>query len=117
MDKWIKGTKALFVAEKSKLDIVGEVNVSKDQVDFRFREDLMFRIPFRPVSDAICIYTIFFHICVTFSVDFFVCIGQICSLSGKVILLRDTNTGLITSYREVIYIDNTDEILHIFNLI
>ena len=73
MDKWIKGTKALFVAEKSKLDILGDVNVNKDKVEFSFREDLMFRIPFRPV----------------------------CSLSGKVVLSRDPSTGLITKYREV----------------
>jgi len=50
MDKWIKGTKALFVAEKSKLDIVGDVSVDSEKAEFRFREDLMFRIPFRPVS-------------------------------------------------------------------
>ena len=50
MDKWIKGTKALFVAEKSKLDIVGDISVDSEKVEFRFREDLMFRIPFRPVS-------------------------------------------------------------------
>lgn len=51
---------------------MGDVVVSADKVEFRFDEDLMFRIPFRPVV----------------------------SLTGKVVLKRDANTGLITDYRE-----------------
>mmetsp|Transcript_39932 Transcript_39932/g.58699 ORF Transcript_39932/g.58699 Transcript_39932/m.58699 type:complete len:209 (+) Transcript_39932:53-679(+) len=73
LPKWIKGTKQLFVAEKSRVSLVGDVNVSKEQVDFRFDEDLMFRIPFTPV-----VY-----------------------LSGKVVLKRDPGSGLITSYQEI----------------
>jgi hypothetical protein len=42
------------------------------KIEFRFEEDLMFNIPFKPVVN----------------------------LSGKVILERDEKTGLITSYRE-----------------
>jgi len=72
IDKWIKGTKKLFVAEKSRVDLVGDVKVSPEKVEFRFDEDLMFRIPFRPVV----------------------------SLSGRVVLDRDPETGLITAYRE-----------------
>lgn len=72
MQKWIVGTKRLFVAEKSRVSLVGDVNVSKDKVDFRFDEDLMFRIPLRPVV----------------------------SLTGRVVLDRDPETGLITKYQE-----------------
>ena len=67
MDKWIKGTKALFVADKSRLEIVGDINVTKDQVDFRFNEDLMFRIPFRPVSIILYELNIAFIFLIVFS--------------------------------------------------
>ena len=72
MDKWIKGTKSLFIPSGSRVSLVGDVNVSSSEVNFRFDEDLMFNIPFKPV----------------------------CSLSGKVVLTRDEKSGLITSYRE-----------------
>ena len=72
MDKWIKGTKALFIPSGSRVSLVGDIDVSKTEVSFRFDEDLMFNVPFKPV----------------------------CSLSGKVVLTRDVNSGLITSYRE-----------------
>eukprot|EP00581_Thalassiosira_minuscula_P014575 CAMPEP_0183712894 /NCGR_PEP_ID=MMETSP0737-20130205/7937_1 /TAXON_ID=385413 /ORGANISM="Thalassiosira miniscula, Strain CCMP1093" /LENGTH=254 /DNA_ID=CAMNT_0025941619 /DNA_START=168 /DNA_END=932 /DNA_ORIENTATION=- len=72
MDKWIKGTKQLFIPSGSRVSLVGDVDVSPSEVSFRFDEDLMFNIPFKPV----------------------------CSLTGKVVLTRDENTGLITSYRE-----------------
>mmetsp|Transcript_344 Transcript_344/g.640 ORF Transcript_344/g.640 Transcript_344/m.640 type:complete len:230 (+) Transcript_344:185-874(+) len=72
MDKWIKGTKSLFIPSGSRVSLVGDVNVSPSEVSFRFDEDLMFNIPFKPV----------------------------CSLTGRVVLTRDANTGLITSYRE-----------------
>jgi hypothetical protein len=72
MDKWIQGTKKLFVGENSRVRLVGEVNVSAEQADFRFDEDLQFRIPFRPTVH----------------------------LTGKVVLKRDKESGLITSYQE-----------------
>ena len=72
IDKWISGTKKLFVGEKSRVDLIGDVTVSPEKVEFRFDEDLMFRIPFRPIV----------------------------SLSGRVELDRDPKTGLIISYRE-----------------
>jgi hypothetical protein len=72
MKKWIKGTQKLFVGEKSDVRLVGDVEVSPEKVEFRFDEDLMFRIPFRPVV----------------------------ALSGKVVLKRDLETGLICSYQE-----------------
>ena len=49
MDKWVKGTKALFVASGSRVSLVGDVDVSSSEVSFRFDEDLMFNIPFKPV--------------------------------------------------------------------
>jgi len=72
MDKWIQGTKALFIASGSRVSLIGDVDVTAREVTFRFDEDLMFNIPFKPV----------------------------CSLTGKVVLTRDEQTGLITSYRE-----------------
>jgi hypothetical protein len=72
MDKWIKGTKSLFIPSGSRVSLVGDVTVTPSEVNFRFDEDLMFNIPFKPV----------------------------CSLSGKVVLTRDEKSGLITSYRE-----------------
>jgi hypothetical protein len=72
MDQWVKGTQKLFVGEKSDVRLVGDVEVSPEKVEFRFDEDLMFRIPFRPVV----------------------------ALSGKVVLKRDPETGLICSYQE-----------------
>ena len=72
IDKWIKGTQKLFVAEKSRVDLVGDVQVSPTKVEFRFDEDLMFRIPLRPVV----------------------------TLTGKLVLDRDPETGLITKYQE-----------------
>jgi len=71
MDQWMKGTQKLFVGDKSDVRLIGDVDVSKEAVTFRFDEDLMFNIPFKPVV----------------------------SLSGKVVLARD-ETGYITSYRE-----------------
>lgn len=72
MDKWVKGTKSLFIPSGSRVSLVGDVDVSSTDVSFRFDEDLMFNIPFKPV----------------------------CSLTGRVVLTRDEKTGLITSYRE-----------------
>ena len=73
MQKWIVGTKRLFVAEKSQVNLVGDVDVSKDRVEFRFDEDLMFRIPL---------------------------LYPVVSLTGRVVLDRDPTTGLITKYQE-----------------
>ena len=71
MDQWMAGTKRLFVGNKSEVRLVGDVEVSPAKVEFRFDEDLMFNIPFKPVV----------------------------SLTGKVVLTRD-ETGYITSYQE-----------------
>lgn len=49
LPKWIAGTQKLFVGEKSRVNLVGEVVVTKERVEFKFDEDLMFRIPLRPV--------------------------------------------------------------------
>ncbi len=73
LDQWIKGTSRLFVGPPgSRVGLVGPVEANEKEVVFRFEEDLMFNIPFKPVVN----------------------------LSGKVVLARDENTGLITSYRE-----------------
>ena len=71
MDQWMAGTKRLFVGNKSEVRLVGDVEVSPAKVEFRFDEDLMFNIPFKPVV----------------------------SLTGKVVLTRD-ETGYISSYQE-----------------
>lgn len=72
LEQWMKGTQKLFVGEGSQVRLVGDIRVSPDSVEFRFDEDLMFRIPFRPVV----------------------------KLSGRLVLTRDKETGLISSYRE-----------------
>jgi len=72
IDKWIKGTKKLFVAEQSNVELLGEVMVTPEKAEFRFYEDLMFRIPFRPVM----------------------------SITGTLVLKRDKETGLINDYKE-----------------
>ena len=71
LEQWVKGTQKLFVGDKSTLRLVGDVDVNKERVEFRFDEDLMFNIPFNPVV----------------------------SLTGKVVLARDAE-GFITSYQE-----------------
>ena len=48
LDKWIKGTGALFVGEKSHVDIVGDVAATEKEVRFRFSEVLAFNIPLTP---------------------------------------------------------------------
>lgn len=71
LDQWQKGTSRLFVAKGSDVRLVGDILVSPKKVEFRFDEDLMFNIPFRPVV----------------------------SLTGKVELKRDAE-GFITRYQE-----------------
>eukprot|EP00980_Cylindrotheca_fusiformis_P013462 scaffold3437_cov113-Cylindrotheca_fusiformis.AAC.29 len=74
LDKWIKGTKKLFVPSKSEVTLVpNSLKVTDEQASFLFSEYLCFNIPFKPV-----VY-----------------------LSGKLILKRDKETGLITSYQEI----------------
>jgi hypothetical protein len=72
MEQWITGTRKLFVGDKSNVRLIGDVKVTPQAVEFRFDEDLMFNIPFRPVV----------------------------FLSGKVVLTRDESSGFITAYRE-----------------
>lgn len=74
MDQWIKGTKRLFVAEKSHVDLVpNSIKVSDVEASFRFTETLLFNIPI---------------------------LKPLVYLSGTVVFTRDPQTGLITSYRE-----------------
>jgi hypothetical protein len=72
MDQWMKGTQKLFVGSKSDVRLIGDVQVTAAKVEFQSDEDLMFNIPFNPIV----------------------------ALSGKVVLERDIESGLITSYRE-----------------
>lgn len=77
MDKFIAGTKKLFVGERSKVELTSPVVVDKDAASFRFQESLCFNVPLKPVV----------------------------TLSGKVVLTRDPASGLFTAYRE--YWDQT----------
>ncbi len=75
LPQWIKGTAKLFVPPSkggSRVGLVGDVFADQSKVEFRFEEDLMFNIPFKPIV----------------------------FVSGKVVLDRDLDSGLITSYRE-----------------
>ena len=46
IDKYVAGTKALFNAAKSHVDLVGPVEASDEEVNFRFQETLAFNVPF-----------------------------------------------------------------------
>lgn len=72
MEQWQKGTQKLFVGDKSQVRLVGDVDVTRDKVEFRFDEDLVFRIPFRPTVH----------------------------LTGRLELTRDPESGYINNYRE-----------------
>jgi hypothetical protein len=74
LPQWIKGTSRLFVPppKGSRVGLVGDVVATDKDVTFNFEEDLMFNIPFKPIV----------------------------FVSGKVVLDRDLESGLITSYRE-----------------
>lgn len=87
LPNFVKGTSKLFDAERSSVRLVGEVEADDAQVSFRFDEDLCFNIPFKPVV----------------------------SVTGKCVLSRDPQTGLIVKYRE--YWDKTpfEVILTAFN--
>ena len=69
IDKYIQGTKALFIPEKSHVDLLGNVKVDKDLITFKFQEVLCFNIPVLQPK---------------------------VSLSGYVELFRDSKDGLIT---------------------
>lgn len=71
-DQYVKGTKALFNAAKSHVDLVGPVVATDDKVEFKFKETLVFNIPFNPTVD----------------------------ISGHVELRRGEAGGLITYSRE-----------------
>lgn len=72
IDKFIKGTKALFMGPPySKLSLTSPVTATDTDLKFTFSEDLVFNIPFKPVM----------------------------SLTGRMEMKRGPD-GLITSYRE-----------------
>ena len=48
IDQYVKGTSSLFNAERSHVDLIGDVTATADEVNFRFRETLAFNIPFQP---------------------------------------------------------------------
>ncbi|KAJ1446725.1 hypothetical protein M885DRAFT_545437 [Pelagophyceae sp. CCMP2097] len=78
LEKFISGTKKLFVADRSKVNLTSPVVVTDESATFRFEETLAFNLPL---------------------------VKPIVSLSGKVVLTRDATTGLFVAYRE--YWDQT----------
>ena len=72
INQYVTGTKALFNAANSHVDLVGSVTASAAEVNFRFKETLAFNVPFNPKV----------------------------TLSGRVVLTRDENDGLVTASRE-----------------
>ena len=73
LDKFIVGTKKLFDASKSKVELTSPVLVDKAKATFSFRESLCFNLPV---------------------------VKPVVRLSGRVELSRDPKTGLFTKYRE-----------------
>ena len=47
-DAYVKGTKQLFNAEKSHVDLVDDVIATDEKIEFKFKETLAFNIPFNP---------------------------------------------------------------------
>lgn len=74
MAQWMKGTAALFVGDKSHVEIVGDVEASETEVRFRFTETLAFNLPF--VKPKV-------------------------PLTGTLVLTRSPTDGLITKYLEI----------------
>ena len=74
LDKWIKGTAALFVGPLSHVDLVGNIEANDKEVKFRFDEILAFNLPL--VKPKV-------------------------PLTGTLILTRSPETGLITKYLEI----------------
>ena len=74
LDKWIKGTAALFVGPLSHVDLVGNIEANDKEIKFRFDEILAFNLPF--VKPKV-------------------------PLTGTLILTRSPETGLITKYLEI----------------
>ena len=72
LEKWMKGTAKLFVAELSHVDLVGPIVADANEVSFRFSETLAFNLPFLKPKVP---------------------------LTGRLVLKRGPD-GLITSYRE-----------------
>ncbi len=74
LDKWIKGTGALFDGAKSHVDLVGAVQADDREVRFRFDEILCFNLPL---------------------------IKPKVPLTGTLILTRSPEDGLIERYQEI----------------
>ena len=75
LPKFIEGTKKLFDASRSKVELTSPVVVDNDSVSFRFSEYLCFNLPV---------------------------VQPIVSLSGKVVLTRDANSGPVHSIPRVL---------------
>ena len=73
LDKFIKGTKKLFVADRSAVTLTSPVTVDDSKAEFKFSEYLCFNLPF--VKPTVYV-------------------------SGRVVLTRDPTTGLFVAYRE-----------------
>jgi len=48
IDKYVSGTKALFNAEQSHVELIGDVTYKEPNIVFRFSETLAFNVPFTP---------------------------------------------------------------------
>lgn len=76
LDQYVKGTKSLFNARKSHVDLTSPITIDQENphlIRFQFKEDLAFNFPI---------------------------LQPIVTLSGKVTLERDEKTGLIIYSRE-----------------
>lgn len=73
LPKWMEGTQKLFVGKECRVALVGDIEVTNKEAVFRFDEDLVFNIPLVKPKVA---------------------------LTGKLVLKRSPETGLITSYQE-----------------
>mmetsp|Transcript_11910 Transcript_11910/g.23642 ORF Transcript_11910/g.23642 Transcript_11910/m.23642 type:complete len:200 (-) Transcript_11910:79-678(-) len=72
LEKWQIGTSRLFVGSESHVQLVGPVKATPQEVSFRFDEVLAFNVPLHPKV----------------------------KLTGRLVLTRSLDTGLIINYRE-----------------
>lgn len=89
INEYVKGTKALFDSSNSHVELASSpvfIDPEHNKVEYKFRETLVFNIPFRPRVD----------------------------LSGKVQLTRDETTGLVKASREIWDNDVPSVLSHIY---
>jgi hypothetical protein len=94
LDQWTKGTAKLFVANRSHVDLQPNSNNKSNNTTVTTNDDDRIVVVGVPSNHQITfrfVKTLCFNVPILYPVV---------NLTGKVVLQRDPNTGLITSYQE-----------------